>query len=333
MSKCSTLTGSVMIEKKFCVYVHVFPNGKKYFGITSKRPNARWEGGSGYDEKGQPVMYNAIQKYGWDNIEHIILYEGLSFEAATAKEKELIKKHKTNCSRYGNEFGYNMTDGGEGTLGRRYCENVAKANRKRLLGKTGKDCPNSRPVLCDGIEYESLTQFKEKNGYPKGNIQAWLNGEIGMPAYWYNKKLCYKDLGFGVVKKTVWPNRNRKVVVDDIVFDNLYECAKYLGVASSSLCLYLNNKHRPPLEIIERGLRYADEERHVFKQSGRNSKPVKCTMDGLIFNSYQELADYIGCKKATVWAWITGHSKIPEEYKKRKMQKVEYLEFGLAHQS
>lgn len=36
--------------KKYIVYVHIFPNGKKYFGITSKAPNQRWENGKGYDK-------------------------------------------------------------------------------------------------------------------------------------------------------------------------------------------------------------------------------------------------------------------------------------------
>lgn len=71
--------------KKWIVYVHIFPNGKKYFGITSKRPNARWEGGSGYG-KNQPVMQAAIAKYGWENVEHEILFEGLSHEEATARQ-------------------------------------------------------------------------------------------------------------------------------------------------------------------------------------------------------------------------------------------------------
>ena len=158
------------MEKKFVVYEHLFPNGKRYFGITSKRPEARWENGAGYNRIGQSVMYNAIQKYGWNNIKHNILFEGLSFEEAAVKEKELIAKFKTNCTRYGNKYGYNMTDGGEGTLGHKGGEKVAKVNRDRLLGKKGKDCPNSEPVICDGIEYESLTQFKELNGYPKGDI-------------------------------------------------------------------------------------------------------------------------------------------------------------------
>lgn len=323
MSKLFCFIGSEIIEKKFCVYVHIFPNNKKYFGITSKKPKARWEGGTGYDKECQPIMYNAIQKYGWDNVEHQILYEGLTFKEACAKEKELIATFKTNCRRYGSKFGYNMTDGGEGAPGHKGGEKVSKTNRERLLGKKGKDCPNSRPVICDGVEYESLTQFKEKNGYPKGNIQGWLNGKVNMPDYWYNKKLHYKDVGFNIVKKAKNSGRNRKVVVGDIVFDNLKDCATFLGTTVTNISLYLNNKHSPPQEIIEKGLRYEDEEVHIFKPSMRNNRPQKCTIDGIIFDSYKELADYIGREKGTVWAWLSGRNKIPQEYQIRNLKKVE----------
>ena len=68
------------------VYKHTFPNGKVYIGITSKKkPNQRWESGIGYS-KNQIVMYNAIQKYGWDNIKHEILFENLSKDDACKKE-------------------------------------------------------------------------------------------------------------------------------------------------------------------------------------------------------------------------------------------------------
>ncbi len=291
------------------MYVHVFPNDKRYFGITSKTPSARWENGAGYDKKRQSVMYNAIQKYGWDNIEHQILYENLTFKEACAKEQDLIAKFKTNCCRYGDEFGYNMTDGGEGAFGHKGGEKVIMANRKRLLGKKGKDCPNSRPVVCDGVEYESLTQFKEMNGNPKGNIQGWLNGKVGMPEYWYNKKLHYKDVGFEIIKKTNLVNRNRKPMVDGVVFKTLEECAKYLNLTPSILCMYLTNKCAPSNEIIERGLKYEDEENHVFKAPRRNSRPIKCSIDGIIFNSCQELANYIGKCKGSVWSWLSGKQK------------------------
>lgn len=55
-----------MEDNRWCVYVHTSPSGKKYVGVTSQYPNARWRNGKGY--KSSPAFNNAIQKYGWDNI-------------------------------------------------------------------------------------------------------------------------------------------------------------------------------------------------------------------------------------------------------------------------
>lgn len=90
------------------VYIHIFPNNKKYIGITSQKPEARWGvQGKGYQK--QSTLWAAIQKYGWDNIEHKILYTNLSQEEAEAKEKELIQLFEST-TRNGN--GYNIQEGG-----------------------------------------------------------------------------------------------------------------------------------------------------------------------------------------------------------------------------
>ena len=73
-------------NKKFCVYEHIFPNCKRYIGITSKKPMVRWENGKGYTKEHQSAMYYAIQKYGWDNIQHNILFTDLTKQEAQHKE-------------------------------------------------------------------------------------------------------------------------------------------------------------------------------------------------------------------------------------------------------
>lgn len=95
----------------YCVYVHVNKtNGKRYVGVTSKKnPNHRWNSGRGYIEN--PHFKLAIDKYGWDGFDHIILEENLSNKDAMRIERELIAKWKTQDRNYG----YNMTSGGEGT--------------------------------------------------------------------------------------------------------------------------------------------------------------------------------------------------------------------------
>lgn len=118
----------------YTVYMHRFPNGKVYIGITCQRPEARWRNGEGYN--GQ-VVYNAIQKYGWDNVEHIILFSGFSKEDAEEKEIELIATFRSNEKRNG----YNVDNGGscEGTHSQETRAKIAESNRRRVLSpETGR---------------------------------------------------------------------------------------------------------------------------------------------------------------------------------------------------
>lgn len=89
------------------IYMHINKiNHKKYIGQTKQAVAKRW-GASGKKYQGQP-FYNAIQKYGWENFEHLILVEGLSKEQADLYETELIKMYKTTEKQYG----YNIQKGG-----------------------------------------------------------------------------------------------------------------------------------------------------------------------------------------------------------------------------
>lgn len=105
--------GDTLQEKTWKVYVHVNKaNGKLYVGITSKdNPNHRWNSGRGYSESS--YFYSAILKYGWDGFYHFIIFDGLTEEMAKKAECKLIALWKTKDK----QFGYNMTDGGDGTKG------------------------------------------------------------------------------------------------------------------------------------------------------------------------------------------------------------------------
>lgn len=116
------------------VYIHIFPNNKKYVGITSKPLQERWCDGKGYSG----FVRKAIDKYGWENIKHFVYKQGLTEEQAKLKEKELIAKYKTMDPRYG----YNLTSGGDGTVGFHQPEHVkravAEANSKRTWSKESR---------------------------------------------------------------------------------------------------------------------------------------------------------------------------------------------------
>lgn len=93
-------------ENSYSVYVHVFPNGKKYFGITLVDPERRWRNGMGYLK--HKIMLADILHYGWGNITHIILAVNLSQYEAEELEIGLIKAYRT----YDTGFGYNVSLGG-----------------------------------------------------------------------------------------------------------------------------------------------------------------------------------------------------------------------------
>lgn len=96
-----------MSDKTYEVYMHRFPNKKVYIGITSYGAKERWHNGHGY--KKQQMMWRAIQKYGWENVEHIVLFSGLSEQEAKDKEIELIRIYRSNERQYG----YNIRQGGD----------------------------------------------------------------------------------------------------------------------------------------------------------------------------------------------------------------------------
>lgn len=54
-------------------------------------------------------MWRAIRKYGWDNIEHVVIANGINRESAIYIEKDLIELYQSNDK----EHGYNLSAGGE----------------------------------------------------------------------------------------------------------------------------------------------------------------------------------------------------------------------------
>ena len=181
-------------ERCYTVYMHQFPNGKVYIGITSMETWGRWKGGTGY--KNQPLMWKAIQKYGWKNIQHVILADGLTKEEAEAMEIAEIKNRKATHRSYG----YNLDNGGTGA-GRRsaaFKKKMSKAmsgegnpfygrclseDHKKKIRERRKELDiqpvNKRPVRCveTGIIYESTAEATRALGIHNYAIRRVCYGE------------------------------------------------------------------------------------------------------------------------------------------------------------
>ena len=116
------------MKSNYTVYTHTFPNGKKYVGITKQPIANRWgKHGNNYKRLHQPKMFDAIMKYGWDNITHEIIAEGLTKEQASEKEIELIKLLHSHIT----ENGYNVEWGG-------YRKRTVSEETRNKLSKASK---------------------------------------------------------------------------------------------------------------------------------------------------------------------------------------------------
>lgn len=121
----------------YTVYLHISPNGKRYYGTTKQSVNQRWRNGKGYPHNKD--FTEAIKEYGWDNFQHIIVAKGLSEEEAYWLEEELIREWDTRDS----DKGYNITKGGkDGGKGLKRSEETRKKMSENHADISGENNPN-----------------------------------------------------------------------------------------------------------------------------------------------------------------------------------------------
>lgn len=152
----------------YSVYKHTSPSGKVYIGITKQKPVKRWLHGKGYAD--QSYFYNAILKYGWDNIKHEVLFTGLTKEEAEKKEIELIELYHSDDRVHG----YNIAHGGnvKGRFDAETIEKIRKAN-------TGK---HHSKETCEKLRQLEIQRWKNK-AYRENQVNkrkgksAWNKGK------------------------------------------------------------------------------------------------------------------------------------------------------------
>ena len=159
-------------NKNWVVYAHKNKINKKiYIGITGQKPERRWRNGQGY--KTSTYFYNAIQKYGWDNFEHIILQFNLTQQEAEEKEKYYIQKYNTLNDIYG----YNIKNGGKLNQG------LSKQGRKKISQSSKKNWQNPEFKQKQSQKAKKQWQdilFKEKqyNQKTSKKVQCIETGDI-----------------------------------------------------------------------------------------------------------------------------------------------------------
>ena len=156
-------------------------NGKRYIGITEDFERRWREHRSGHGSK---LVYQAIKKYGIDNIKFEV-----ACKATEDCTKEMEVKFIASLGTMAHS-GYNLTEGGEGATGWKASDETRKRMRdnhrgttgqpmsdatKHKIGKTRKkylrgNHPRARKITIDGKQYECLRDAAEAIEIPYSTL-------------------------------------------------------------------------------------------------------------------------------------------------------------------
>jgi len=159
-------------KNKFVVYLLIFPNNKIYCGYSSNIKK-RWRNEEGYKNQ---LVYRAIKKYKWINIQKYIYKSFNNKLEALQLEYNIIKKYNLQNQN----IGYNIADGGgDPPHGKKHLTEKGRQqliqNGKKLAQETWLN-PIRKQYAIQRMKEEthkkrmllSKTELKEK--YGKHNI-------------------------------------------------------------------------------------------------------------------------------------------------------------------
>lgn len=206
-------------------------NHKKYVGQTNKdEPAKRWKNGNGY--KGQDVIWDAIQKYGWNNFSHTILEKVSTQKEANEKEKYYISFY--NCLAC-NHNGYNVAEGGTNGYPLAGYSNEQKQAYAEKQSRIGKQRFENNPELKQKMSDISRAYWVEENKR-KASLQK-------KKYYKQNPEKLKKLLeqGESLIEKVSIPV---KCIETKQEFKSISEAGRWANVSGECISLYLKGKEK-----------------------------------------------------------------------------------------
>ena len=230
------------------IYMYTFPNNKRYIGKT-KRTMAQRKGNSetweGYERC--TLLWKAIQKYGVANIEETILVkEQMTDEQANELEKYYIALYKTNVNRYGKEYGYNLTDGGDGVSGIKYSEEEyqRRVEQMRQNGLKHKGVPLSEE------HKKKLSEAKKGENNPNygKHHSEETRAKIGKANSRENMSEETRQRRSNSKKKKIIAIH--KETGEQIIFNSMTEASEYFHVGPPSVTRWCKKERNPSVPYI-----------------------------------------------------------------------------------
>ena len=188
---------------KHCIYKHTFPDGKVYIGQTlSGNTERRWQEGFGY--QGQKKVFEAIVKFGWENIKHEVIEDHIEDADTDMRETFYIVAYDAVLNGYNSNYGH----GGE-----TWWHDRGQMIYDYLLQSIGTD----------------HKRFLEENGISAADGGEWYEGTKRIATRACQKADCAHVEYFGksYVYETVvhkeWTERKKEIFLD-LVVQHIKKC-------------------------------------------------------------------------------------------------------------
>ena len=227
----------------YSVYMHTSPSGKVYIGITKVKPTHRWGRGSRY--KQHPHFYAAIQKYGWDQFKHEVLFSNLTKEQACEKERELIEEYKATDRR----FGYNEKTGGETGVefNESICKKISESQKKRFEDPKERELCRYRAKGRKHTEEERRKMSIAKTGTHFIMTEEWKENISKANKNAYKEGTAAREIA---VKRCVENGMKNKMPVEQCdlelnvleTFESMSDAARKIGINGGNISRCCNGR-------------------------------------------------------------------------------------------
>lgn len=234
-------------------------NNKVYIG-KANNPNERKirhfsNARTGYSKnyKNQ-LIHKAITKYGEENFTFEIIEECENETIALEREVYWIEIYKSYIGKYGKEFGYNLTPGGDGGCTPETAKKISKTLSGRILSLSGalkklfkifSLLPNYKSKI-----YISVNEQKRRNESLTFLQQYFENKDIGYNLLDYNKALT-DELKQDVL--SIYKNNNVK----------MNEIADYLHLTKKQI-QYIISRYKNGIPT--------EEQKHINRSNAHKGK-------------------------------------------------------------
>jgi group I intron endonuclease len=221
-------------------------NGKCYIGFDSNWPKRKYNHKKRYKNYNLK-FYDAIKKYGWDNFEWEIIYQSLDGpHTLNYMEKYFIEAFNSLKN------GYNMTLGGEGTIGYKHSEESILKNKMKNSGinhynwgKHISEETKSKISLANSGENNGMFGKKvEFSPEHKLKISKQLKNKPKTQQHKDNLKLAKKKSTYIISDETklkMSKSKQKSIILHGIQFESLKKASEHFGVHYTTICRWIKN--------------------------------------------------------------------------------------------